>query len=196
MGEIQLPVVIKIREKRSWRIVLNEAPNRQRPHKVTIAFTRQDQWPQTPTPTGYARWIRSDEIEFAVGGSPVELTSGSAARPAVHGTDPSSRCLCAASHQRPGVAREDRDLFHGRGTSSEFLPVPLTAAGLRWLPTDAHDGASSIWRSPIDGTTPVRLLTQAGSIFAFDWSHDGNQMALRTGAQPIDLVLIEDTGRR
>jgi Tol biopolymer transport system component len=57
---------------------------------------------------------------------------------------------------------------------------------------DCVGGAANIWLRPLDGS-PARRLTNftSGQIDAFDWSHDGSQLAWITRSQVSDVVLIE-----
>ena len=56
------------------------------------------------------------------------------------------------------------------------------------------NGASNIWRQPIDGSPPVQITNfETGHIFNFAYSRDGKQLALSRGSLNSDVVLIENS---
>jgi Tol biopolymer transport system component len=70
----------------------------------------------------------------------------------------------------------------------------------RWTPDgtavayiDNSDGPGQIWALPSTGG-PAKQLTNftTDSIFWFDWSRDGKQLAVARGTQLSDVVLISD----
>jgi len=58
---------------------------------------------------------------------------------------------------------------------------------------DSRSGVSNIWSQPIDGGKPVQLTDfKSDLIFAFEWSHDGRQVASARGVATSDVVLFSD----
>jgi len=60
---------------------------------------------------------------------------------------------------------------------------------------DHRGGIDNLWAQPIDGG-PAKQLTgfTDSSIFAFDWSREGNLVASR-GVLTSDVVLISDASQ-
>lgn len=50
--------------------------------------------------------------------------------------------------------------------------------------------SSSLWRQPLDGGNPQKLIDFPDRVFNFAWSHDGKNLAVTRGKQPGDAVLI------
>lgn len=74
--------------------------------------------------------------------------------------------------------------------------------GLRWTPdgkalayVDTRKGISNIWRLPLDGS-PADQITdfKSDEIFSFEWSHDGQWLALARGSVTSNVVLVKDVG--
>jgi Tol biopolymer transport system component len=69
---------------------------------------------------------------------------------------------------------------------------------IRWTPDSraltylvTSGGVSNIWRQPLDGGQPAPLTDfKAETIFRYDWSRDGKQLALARGTVTSDVVLI------
>ncbi len=89
------------------------------------------------------------------------------------------------------------------GAPERVLDVPPTAETpipIRWMPdgggisfADTRDGASNIWRLPVDGGAPKQLTSfTSDQISWFDWSRDGKQLALSRGSINSDVVLISN----
>jgi Tol biopolymer transport system component len=72
--------------------------------------------------------------------------------------------------------------------------------GLRWGPggqsytyVDNRDGVSNIWMQPLSGEPPKKLTAfTSGQIFRFDWSRDGQMLAVDHGIVINDVVLISN----
>lgn len=73
-------------------------------------------------------------------------------------------------------------------------------AGLRWNPDgraltyiDHGKDGDNVWSQPCEGGAPRQLTHFEGlTLFSFDWSPDGGQLALSRGVLARDVVLIED----
>ncbi len=71
---------------------------------------------------------------------------------------------------------------------------------MRWTPDggaiayfDNRGGAGNIWALPAGGGAPKQLTDfKSDSIFWFDWSRDGKQLAVARGSQISDVVLISN----
>jgi eukaryotic-like serine/threonine-protein kinase len=90
------------------------------------------------------------------------------------------------------------------GAQLKTFDIPVLASDrlLRWTP-DGRDliylgrataaGLSTVWRQPLDGSTPGPLLDlKPDSIFSFAYSRDGKQLALSRGSLTRDAVLINN----
>jgi Tol biopolymer transport system component len=88
-----------------------------------------------------------------------------------------------------------------------FFDIPVTVyqgAGIRWAPdgqsisyVDNRGGSSNIWSQPLAGGPPKQLTDFRGDrLFAFDWSHDGTQLACLRGIYKQDVVMISDFSLR
>jgi Tol biopolymer transport system component len=87
--------------------------------------------------------------------------------------------------------------------------IPMAAsvalpAGIRWRP-DSHEltyidhgnDGDNIWSQSMDGGKPRQLTHFHGlTLFSFDWSHDGKQLAFSRGILARDVVLLEDAKLR
>lgn len=59
-----------------------------------------------------------------------------------------------------------------------------------------RDNASNIWRQPLDGSPPVQVTTfNEQQIFNFDYSPDGEKLALSRGTYARDVVLLKFAGK-
>ena len=87
------------------------------------------------------------------------------------------------------------------GTITDVAKPPFRfSQAFRWTPDgmavayiDNSNGPGQIWALPSTGG-PARQLTNftTDSIFWFDWSRDGKQLAVARGTQLSDVVLISD----
>jgi Tol biopolymer transport system component/DNA-binding winged helix-turn-helix (wHTH) protein len=92
------------------------------------------------------------------------------------------------------------------GQIRKVIPIPSSAsltAGPRW----SRDGreltyvrhgqeGDNIWSQPADGGAAHQVTHFSGlTLFTFDWSADGAELAFSRGIQARDVVLVEDTHR-
>jgi eukaryotic-like serine/threonine-protein kinase len=86
------------------------------------------------------------------------------------------------------------------GTPVHLFPLPEDTSAFRWSPDGkgvqfviTRNGAANIWEQPLAGG-PRRQITNftSGSIFDFDWSHDGKLLYLAKGEKNSDVILISD----
>ena len=85
-----------------------------------------------------------------------------------------------------------------------FKSGPTVGFGSTWAP-GAHaiedlvfrDGASNLWRFPLDGSTPRPVTTFASEqISNYRWSRDGKTLALSRGTRSADVVLITSADKK
>jgi len=77
----------------------------------------------------------------------------------------------------------------GRGRE----PLQWTADGQAVNYVSFQNGASNMWRQPIDGSPPVQVTNfRDGRIFNFAYSSDEKQLALSRGTFNRDVILISD----
>jgi Tol biopolymer transport system component len=82
----------------------------------------------------------------------------------------------------------------------KMTPGMYWEAGFRWGPggqsytyVDNRDGVSNIWMQPLSGEAPKKLTSfTSGQIFRFDWSRDGQMLAVDHGIVINDVVLISN----
>ena len=88
----------------------------------------------------------------------------------------------------------------------KVLPISASVsltAGPRWSPdgreltyvNHGKDG-DNIWSQSVEGGAPHQVTQFTGlTLFSFDWSADGNDLAFSRGIEARNVVLIEDTHR-
>ena len=89
--------------------------------------------------------------------------------------------------------------FEGGAPVHQF-DWPALAGDPRWAPKgDAlqyvltKSGVSNVWEQKLTGGPPKQITSfQSGRIFAFDWSHDGKQLALTRGSNSSDVIMISN----
>jgi serine/threonine protein kinase len=132
------------------------------------------------------------------GGGPVQLTDGNSA-----GADVSPDGKWIAYWLWDGKPSRPYKIavipFEG-GLPVKIFDIPQTFSSLtvRWTADGQaltyvvdREGVSNIWSQPLGGG-PLKPLTdfQSDQIFAFDWSHDGQQLAVTRGVWASDVVLM------
>jgi Tol biopolymer transport system component len=81
------------------------------------------------------------------------------------------------------------------------LPPETNRYFIRWTPygraltyAAARNGVWNIWSQPLEGNAPKQLTNwQSEVIFAFDWTHDGKELAIARGLQTNDVILISNS---
>ena len=137
------------------------------------------------------------------GGEPVRLTDKSTATPTF--SPDGNMVACFYREDQPDARWTKVAIIHfAGGDPIKVLDLPrpsfTSAAGLRWTPDgraltyiDTINGVSNIWSLPLDGGRPKQLTDfKTDQIFWFDFSRDGNQLALSRGTQTTDVILIRD----
>jgi len=172
----------------------------------------ESNWPQF-SPDG--KWVVYEHFESGVsgtlwkvpieGGTPSKVTEGFGIRPVF---SPDGQWLgfwqndgLAGSHWRLGLVS-----LEGGKQMKTFEVAPTVQiqwdTALRWSAdsrsltfVDHRGGIDNLWAQPIDGG-PAKQLTgfTDSSIFAFDWSREGNLVASR-GVLTSDVVLISDASQ-
>ena len=60
-----------------------------------------------------------------------------------------------------------------------------------------RDGASNLWRFPLDGSAPRAVTTfTSEQIIAYRWSRDGKTLAMSRGTYSADVVLIASDDKK
>ncbi|MBS1789286.1 MAG: protein kinase [Acidobacteria bacterium] len=137
------------------------------------------------------------------GGSPVQLNEGRFGVPAVSPDGKWIACLSFApqSSQRQAVILP----FEGGAPVKTLVGNYATNFGsaLRWTPDgraliymDARQGATNLWRLPLDGSPPQQVTNfdeaKLEHIRNFDLSRDGKRLVIARGGQSADVVLISE----
>jgi hypothetical protein len=56
-----------------------------------------------------------------------------------------------------------------------------------------RDGVDNIWSNPLDSRSHEQPTNfSSGQIFGFDWSPDGNRLAVARGSLSSDIILINN----
>ncbi|MCM3869604.1 MAG: protein kinase [Pyrinomonadaceae bacterium] len=89
------------------------------------------------------------------------------------------------------------DLSWPRDLTERFVPPLRWAADGRAVTyVNARGDVFNIWSQPLDGRPPKQLTHfTSDQIFSFDWSGDGNQLALARGTTTRDAILISNLNR-
>jgi Tol biopolymer transport system component len=92
------------------------------------------------------------------------------------------------------------------GALRKVIPIPASAsmsAGPRWS-SDSREltyinrgkDGDNIWSQPVEGGAAHQVTQFHGlTLFTFDWSADGKELAFSRGTQARDVVLVEDARR-
>jgi eukaryotic-like serine/threonine-protein kinase len=166
----------------------------------------KSEWRPTCSPDG--KWVvyhsLNAEGRFSLwkvsldGGDPIRLTEQTTYNAAVSRDGKMIACAYAAEPDTPHKLAVFS--FDG-GQPLKVFDLPPTAVDLfRWTPDglaltyiDTLNGVSNIWSQPLNGGPPKRLTDfKADQILSFDWSRDGQQLAIARGSYDSDVVLISD----
>jgi Tol biopolymer transport system component/DNA-binding winged helix-turn-helix (wHTH) protein len=176
----------------------------------TRLTTGADVWP-TFSPDGrwvvFTRW--SDQVGLwkvaIVGGEAVKLTSVSGA-PTAPTISPDGNVIAFLWDKNDRTSPPEIGMvsINGGDVTRSFAvnfghSQGAGKKGLQWTPDGqaisyvAYDqGASNIWRQPVDGGPPFQLTSfDSGRIFNFAYSPDGKNLAVSRGTYERDLVLID-----
>lgn len=131
------------------------------------------------------------------GGSPTQLTEDFTMYPAVSPDGKVIACVQSAPNEPGRVAIYPLE----GGKPIKIFPRPIDGTPLiRWTPDGrflTYDenpiGPAKLWLQSVEGGEP-KLLTEFVSdrIFGFDWSPDGNRLAVVRGLWSANIVLIKD----
>jgi Tol biopolymer transport system component len=95
----------------------------------------------------------------------------------------------------PGPFRKfPSNLARGSGFGATWAPGGRAIEDLVY-----RDGASNLWRFPLDGSAPRPVTTfTSEEILNYRWSRDGKTLAMSRGTLTADVVLItsEDPDRK
>ncbi|MET0624858.1 MAG: winged helix-turn-helix domain-containing protein [Pyrinomonadaceae bacterium] len=134
----------------------------------------------------------------AAGGEPVRLTDMDARNPAV---SPDGSLVSFEHWDSETTNRSLMVVPLAGGEAARVLDVaPTNPWASQWSPDgsalrfiDERDGASNIWRQPLDGGAPQRLTDiQSGFLMDFTWSPRDERLAYATGVVVNDVILISD----
>src|SRR5947199_1244488 len=135
------------------------------------------------------------------GGEPVPVINKYALTPSV---SPDGKLIaCYFVDEKTGASKIALFPFAGGEPVKLFdlqQPAGANTSRVRWLPDgravtyiNTRGGVSNIWLQPVDGGQPRQLTDfKTDIIFAFDWSHDGKQLALSRGTEERDVILINN----
>jgi len=133
------------------------------------------------------------------GGEPTPVVNRSALSPTV---SPDGQLIaCYYVDGKTGLSNLAVFPFAGGEPVKLFdLAQPVSSGNppVRWLPDGSgltyimtRGGVSNIWLQPIDGGDPRQLTDfKTDTIFSFDWSRDGKQLAMSRGTEDRDVILI------
>jgi serine/threonine protein kinase/Tol biopolymer transport system component/tetratricopeptide (TPR) repeat protein len=133
-----------------------------------------------------------------VGGDSEQLTDYTSLLPVV---SPDGQWISAYYRAQPKAPWQIAIIpFNGGPPARTFdLPRDVVFQSLvRWTPNGDslayivyRDGVSNIWTQPITGGTPKQLTDfKSDEILWFDWSRDGQQLAVSRGTITSDIVMI------
>jgi eukaryotic-like serine/threonine-protein kinase len=132
------------------------------------------------------------------GGAPTQVTDYTSSLPVVSPDGKFIACSYIDERETPLRYRTAVIPFTG-GRPLQAFEFPLSFQQIvRWTPDSraltyliTSGGVSNIWRQPLDGGQPALVTDfKAETIFRYDWSRDGKQLALARGTVTSDVVLI------
>jgi serine/threonine protein kinase len=135
------------------------------------------------------------------GGEPTAVINRNALIPAL---SPDGKLIASYYFdEKPGLSKIAIFPFAG-GEPLKFFDfaqaVTSSSPSVRWLPDGSgltyiltSGGVSNIWLQPIDGGDPKQLTDfKTDTIFWFNWSRDGKQLAMSRGTEDRDVILINN----
>ena len=138
------------------------------------------------------------------GGEPVQLTNTQSPYPDV---SPAAKLIACSYWDEQSNPQQWRIaiLSYADDRIVKTLETPRTAVSgvgsvmLRWTPdgrslafVDNRNGFSNIWSMPVDGGAAKQWTDfKSDTIFFFDWSRDGRQLATARGHWTSDVYLIK-----
>ncbi|HEY0169817.1 MAG TPA: hypothetical protein VGB98_02105, partial [Pyrinomonadaceae bacterium] len=137
----------------------------------------------------------------AAGGEPLRLTDMDARNPAV---SPDGRLVSFEHWDSETTRRSLMVVPLGGGEAARALDVdPTRPRASQWTPDgsalrfiDERDGASNIWRQPLDGGAPQQLTNiQSGFLMDFTWSPRDERLVYATGVVVNDVILISNANQ-
>jgi len=102
-------------------------------------------------------------------------------------TDPASSGLAVVPLDGPGPVRKFPSHYaRGSGFGATWAPGGKAIEDVIF-----RDGASNLWRFPLDGSAPRPMTTfTSEQILNYRWSRDGKTLAMSRGTLSADVVLI------
>jgi Tol biopolymer transport system component len=135
------------------------------------------------------------------GGKPAQLTDNTTARPTI---SPDGKLISCGYYDEHTLEWKLAIIPSDGGSPQTVLDVPQNFTFARvtypWTPDGQalsyigrEAGVSNVWRLPLSGGQPKQMTDfKTDHIFSFDWSRDGEQLALARGTETSDVVLIRD----
>jgi serine/threonine protein kinase len=137
------------------------------------------------------------------GGSPVQLTDTLALQPTFSpdGKFVACRYLENQLNALPKLAILSSD--DGKLIRAFDVLLMDQNQQFRWMPNgkgiaflDSRSGTMNLWVQPVDGSPPKQLTNlDSDSIFAFNWSRDGKQLAVIRGVVSSDVIKISNVSQ-
>jgi len=132
------------------------------------------------------------------GGTRTLLTSYNADHPSVSSDGAWIACSYVRQPDQPPVLAI-LPIAGGPSKRTFVLPPTATASSIAWTPdgravsfVNNENGVSDIWQQSVSGGPAVPITHfKSGTIFNFQWSHDG-RLALSRGSEMTDAVLIKN----
>jgi eukaryotic-like serine/threonine-protein kinase len=180
----------------------------------TMAFLRDSEiWRADADGRNAARITRGQNPQITPDGSKLFYISGQAGTQSLWVVDLAGgqprqlSTMTVLTQSIPAVSPDGRQLVALAEGGAIIMSVdggepvrrfPLPPGRLRWTPdgrglTYADATQTNLWVQPIDGAAPRQLTTfsDGRKIAAFDWSPDGQQLAVARSVTTSDIVLLK-----